>query len=129
MSRDVVRTILLSRTIYLTIIRQEQSTNSAVLEPESTPLLVLRVSLVTTKRLVAYRELEADDYVLNEDGSSKLRVLLVNRVIVGNPHKRRQNATGLTEPPCGHHSVCASKYQISCVCLTIRRLSANQEWT
>lgn len=53
MSRDVVRTILLSRTIYLTIIRQEQSTNSAVLELESTPLLVLRVSLVTTKRLVA----------------------------------------------------------------------------
>ncbi|KIM40644.1 hypothetical protein M413DRAFT_446065 [Hebeloma cylindrosporum] len=48
---------------------------------------------------------KADDYVLNDDESSKLRVLLVNRVIVGNPHKRRQNATALTEPPCGHHSV------------------------
>jgi hypothetical protein len=53
----------------------------------------------------------------------------VNRVVVGNPHKRRQNATALTEPPCGHHSVGDSKYQISDVCLTIRRLSASQEWT
>ncbi|KAF8910519.1 hypothetical protein CPB84DRAFT_1763865 [Gymnopilus junonius] len=48
---------------------------------------------------------KADDYALNADESTKLRVLLVSRVIVGNPHKRRQNATGLTEPPCGHHSV------------------------
>jgi len=29
----------------------------------------------------------------------------VNRVVVGKPHKLRQNATGLTEPPCGHHAV------------------------
>jgi len=48
---------------------------------------------------------KADDYVLNGDESSKFRVLLVNRVVVGKPHKRRQNATGLTEPPCGHHAV------------------------
>ncbi|PPQ92599.1 hypothetical protein CVT25_007291 [Psilocybe cyanescens] len=48
---------------------------------------------------------KADDYTLNGDESSKLRVLLVSRVIVGNPHKRRHNATDLIEPPCGHHSV------------------------
>ncbi|KAF8972246.1 hypothetical protein BDZ97DRAFT_1783891 [Flammula alnicola] len=47
---------------------------------------------------------KADDYTLNGDESSTLRVLLVSRVIVGNPHKRRQNATGMTEPPCGYHS-------------------------
>lgn len=48
---------------------------------------------------------EADDYTNNADNNCNLRVLLVNRVIVGKPHKRRQNATNLTEPPCGHHSV------------------------
>jgi hypothetical protein len=48
---------------------------------------------------------EADDYMLNGDESSKYRVLLVSRVVVGNPHKRRQNATNMIEPPCGHHSV------------------------
>ena len=53
---------------------------------------------------------EADDYVLNADESSKFRVLLVNRVVVGNPHKRRQNATKLTEPPYGHHAVRSSKF-------------------
>lgn len=59
--------------------------------------------------------LEADDYTLNGDESSKLRVLLVSRVIVGNPHKRRHNATDLIEPPCGHHSVwlCLSCIPIS----------------
>ncbi|KAF8808628.1 ADP-ribosylation [Phlegmacium glaucopus] len=48
---------------------------------------------------------KADDYVLNGDESSKRRVLLASRVVVGNPHKRRQNATNMIEPPCGHHSV------------------------
>ncbi|KDR68590.1 hypothetical protein GALMADRAFT_78358 [Galerina marginata CBS 339.88] len=48
---------------------------------------------------------KADDYTLNGDQSSKFQVQLVSRVVVGNPHKRRQNSTGLTEPPCGHHSV------------------------
>ncbi|PPQ78504.1 hypothetical protein CVT26_005143 [Gymnopilus dilepis] len=48
---------------------------------------------------------KADDYALNADESTSLRVLVVSRVVVGNPYKRRQNATGLTEPPCGHHSV------------------------
>ncbi|KIJ98116.1 hypothetical protein K443DRAFT_133580 [Laccaria amethystina LaAM-08-1] len=48
---------------------------------------------------------KADDYTNNADNNCNLRVLLVNRVIVGKPHKRRQNATNLTEPPCGHHSV------------------------
>lgn len=48
---------------------------------------------------------EADDYTLNGDSSCKYRVLLVSRVVVGNPHKRRQNATNMIEPPCGYHSV------------------------
>ena len=48
---------------------------------------------------------EADDYSLNGDEDSRFRVLLVSRVIVGNPHKRRYNSTSMTEPPCGHHSV------------------------
>lgn len=29
----------------------------------------------------------------------------MSRVVVGNPYKRRYNATDLAEPPCGHHSV------------------------
>ena len=53
--------------------------------------------------LISYTE--ADDYMLNGDESSKYRVLLVSRVVVGIPHKRSQNATNMTEPPCGHHSV------------------------
>jgi len=48
---------------------------------------------------------KADDYMLNGDESSKYRVLLVSRVVVGNPLKRRCNATNMIEPPCGHHSV------------------------
>ncbi|KAF9479968.1 ADP-ribosylation [Pholiota conissans] len=47
---------------------------------------------------------KADDYTFNGDESAGLRVLLVSRVVVGNPHKRRENATTLTEPPCGCHS-------------------------
>jgi len=43
--------------------------------------------------------------MLNGDESSNYRVLLVSRVVVGNPYKRRQNATNMIEPPCGHHSV------------------------
>lgn len=49
---------------------------------------------------------EADDYTLNGD-NCRLRILLVSRVVVGNPYKRRYNATDLAEPPCGHHSVSA----------------------
>jgi len=49
--------------------------------------------------------LEADDYNHNDDDTVKLRVLLVSRVVVGKPHKRKHNATCLTEPPCGYHSV------------------------
>lgn len=48
---------------------------------------------------------EADDYTLNGDESSKYRVLLVSRVVVGNPLKRRYNATNIIKPPSGHHSV------------------------
>lgn len=48
---------------------------------------------------------KADDYMLNGDESSKYRVLLASRVVVGHPQKRRHNATDMVEPPCGHHSV------------------------
>ncbi|KAF9556032.1 ADP-ribosylation [Agrocybe pediades] len=48
---------------------------------------------------------KADDYTKNGDETTQLRVLLVSRVVVGNPYKLRENATSLTEPPCGHHSV------------------------
>jgi len=48
---------------------------------------------------------KADDYVLNGDESLRFRVLLVSRVVVGKPHKRRQNATWLTKPPYGLDSV------------------------
>ncbi|KAJ2932508.1 hypothetical protein H1R20_g4586, partial [Candolleomyces eurysporus] len=47
----------------------------------------------------------ADDYTANPDNASNLRVILVSRVIVGKAHRRKKNATSLTEPPCGHHSV------------------------
>lgn len=55
--------------------------------------------------LIRFFDLEADDYTNNGDELSQLRVLLVSRVVVGNPYKLRENATSLTEPPCGHHSV------------------------
>ncbi|KAF9533959.1 hypothetical protein CPB83DRAFT_844835 [Crepidotus variabilis] len=48
---------------------------------------------------------KADDYSKNGEENSQFRAVLVSRVVVGNPHKRRFNATELTEPPCGHHSV------------------------
>ncbi|TEB34609.1 ADP-ribosylation [Coprinellus micaceus] len=48
---------------------------------------------------------KADDYTANPKDTSKLRVLLLNRVIVGKAHRRQRNATSLTEPPCGYHSV------------------------
>lgn len=48
---------------------------------------------------------EADDYSFNAAKNSNFRMILVNRVVVGKPCKRRQNATNITEPPCGHHSV------------------------
>ncbi|RXW20685.1 hypothetical protein EST38_g5154 [Candolleomyces aberdarensis] len=49
--------------------------------------------------------LEADDYTANPDNASNLRVVLASRVIVGKAYRRQKNATSLTEPPCGHHSV------------------------
>ncbi|TFK36683.1 hypothetical protein BDQ12DRAFT_609443 [Crucibulum laeve] len=59
----------------------------------------------SSSKLYSIFDVEADDYALNIERSSRLRVLLVNRVVVGKPYKRRQNAVNLTEPPCGHHSV------------------------
>lgn len=51
--------------------------------------------------------IEADDYTqnLNEDAPGKSRAVLLNRVIVGNPKRRRRNAVHLTAPPLGCHSV------------------------
>lgn len=48
---------------------------------------------------------KADDYSFNAAKNSNFRMILVNRVVVGKPCKRRQNATNITEPPCGHHSI------------------------
>ncbi|KAF5326715.1 hypothetical protein D9619_004279 [Psilocybe cf. subviscida] len=48
---------------------------------------------------------KSDDYTLNGDEGSNLRVLLVTRVVVGNPHRLQENATSLLEPPTGYHSV------------------------
>ena len=48
---------------------------------------------------------EADDYTVNFEQDSTLRVILVNRVVVGRASHRQKNATSLTEPPFGYHSV------------------------
>ncbi|KAF6755458.1 hypothetical protein DFP72DRAFT_811528 [Ephemerocybe angulata] len=48
---------------------------------------------------------KADDYTANPDHASNLRVVIASRVIVGRPYRRKKNATTLTEPPCGYHSV------------------------
>ncbi|KAF9492342.1 ADP-ribosylation [Pleurotus eryngii] len=48
---------------------------------------------------------KADDYVSNIASNSHYRVMLVNRVILGNPCIRKTNAIHLTEPPPGYHSV------------------------
>ncbi|KAF8730638.1 hypothetical protein AX14_005327 [Amanita brunnescens Koide BX004] len=48
---------------------------------------------------------KADDYSKNTSKKAAFRVLLVNRVVVGKPYKRLHNATNLTEPPSGYHSV------------------------
>ena len=67
--------------------------------------------------------------MLNGEESSKYRVLLVSRVVVGNPHKRRLNATNMIEPPCGHHSVGLFMLMLSGFNAYIPRSLANQEWT
>ena len=58
---------------------------------------------------------------MNMAKNSHLRVMLVNRVVVGKPCKLRLNSTSLTEPPCGHHSVrLSSKFRFD---LLMRRTS------
>ncbi|KAJ7222935.1 hypothetical protein C8J57DRAFT_242267 [Mycena rebaudengoi] len=47
---------------------------------------------------------KADDYVTGIS-ESPFRAMLVNRVVVGNPMKRKYNARDLTELPFGYHSV------------------------
>ncbi|KAJ6620076.1 hypothetical protein B0H10DRAFT_2163667 [Mycena sp. CBHHK59/15] len=47
---------------------------------------------------------KADDYFAGAP-ESPFRAVLVNRVIVGTPFKRKGNAKDLTEPPSGYHSV------------------------
>ncbi|PFH48378.1 hypothetical protein AMATHDRAFT_5871 [Amanita thiersii Skay4041] len=48
---------------------------------------------------------KADDYSQNTSPKAKLRVLLVNRVVVGRPYRLRRNAISMTEAPPGYHSV------------------------
>ncbi|KDQ52776.1 hypothetical protein JAAARDRAFT_40057 [Jaapia argillacea MUCL 33604] len=48
---------------------------------------------------------KADDYSFNGSENAKLRVLLVNRVVVGRPFKKRRNATTFCRAPAGYHSV------------------------
>ncbi|KIJ94265.1 hypothetical protein K443DRAFT_134797 [Laccaria amethystina LaAM-08-1] len=48
---------------------------------------------------------KADDYISNTDEAGMLRVVLVNRVIVGMPYEQRRNATKLVQPPSGYHSL------------------------
>lgn len=48
---------------------------------------------------------KADDYVVNTANRSDYRVMLVSRVAVGRAAKRKTNATELTGPPTGFHSV------------------------
>ena len=69
-------------------------------------LLVHQVNIVCTMK-IAIPDMfsEADDYSKNTSKKAAFRVLLVNRVVVGKPYKRLHNATNLTEPPSGYHSV------------------------
>lgn len=48
---------------------------------------------------------KADDYTQNVNRITSTRVVLLNRVIVGNPKRRLHNAVNLTAPPVGCHSV------------------------
>ena len=48
---------------------------------------------------------EADDYIQNINRLTPTRVLLLNRVVVGNPEKRLHNAIYRTAPLAGCHSV------------------------
>ncbi|KAF9533938.1 hypothetical protein CPB83DRAFT_844794 [Crepidotus variabilis] len=48
---------------------------------------------------------KADGYSTNGDETCQFKAILVNRVVVGNPHKLQINATPLTKPPKGRHSV------------------------
>ena len=62
------------------------------------------VSLIFNSCSATNTPKEADDYVVSPK-NSKLRALLVTRVVVGKPYKIRNTATDILEPPCGHHSV------------------------
>ena len=122
-------------TKFLTIIYQGQRTTFVDLEMEYTPLPLLQVSLVDDGGLTIVQQWKADDYVLtgNGDESLRFRVLLLNRVVVGKPHKRRRNATWLTEPPHGHHPPSSVFFPTlnatrRPLCLINFRLLASQEW-
>jgi hypothetical protein len=55
--------------------------------------------------LITANAIEADDYSSNLSEKAALRVLLVNRVVVGRTHRLRRNDRGLTSPPWGYHSI------------------------
>lgn len=48
---------------------------------------------------------KADDYSSNQSPDAVFQVLLVGRVVVGKPLKKRTNSTNLIELPCGYHSL------------------------
>ncbi|KAI0695394.1 hypothetical protein BC835DRAFT_1414907 [Cytidiella melzeri] len=48
---------------------------------------------------------KADDYSSNLSEKATLRVLLVNRVVVGRTHRLRRSNRTLTAPPWGYHSI------------------------
>jgi len=48
---------------------------------------------------------KSDDYTTNNSWRSSLRILILNRVVVGNTLKLRTNTQNLTEPPLGYHSI------------------------
>ncbi|KAH8092611.1 hypothetical protein BXZ70DRAFT_1010696 [Cristinia sonorae] len=48
---------------------------------------------------------KADDYSSNASKHAKFRVVLLNRVTLGKTYKLKRNATSLSSPPAGYHSV------------------------
>ncbi|KIK96581.1 hypothetical protein PAXRUDRAFT_297439 [Paxillus rubicundulus Ve08.2h10] len=48
---------------------------------------------------------KADDYVSNISESASMRVMLINRVVVGKPYKRYRNSPDIIAPPAGYDSI------------------------
>ncbi|KAF9243538.1 ADP-ribosylation [Melanogaster broomeanus] len=48
---------------------------------------------------------KADDYVSNLSDRASLRVMLINRVVVGKPYKKYRNSPDIVSPPYGYDSI------------------------